>query len=415
MSRKITFILNEFPALSETFILNQIVYCVENGFEVCIVSRSVGDLKKVHPQVNKYSLLDKTIFIPPVPKNIIERFIKIIRSYLDNYSVKYIFESLKFFNIIKYGIHALSLYIPYNYIYLNKIQNSSIIHAHFGHSGRFICLYKKSKIFKDIPVIVSFHGVDIIPKFISLYKKNYSNIFKHSSELLVNNNYSKELLLKINSKIEDKISILPVGVDTELFQKPELISKKDSVINIVFCSRLISLKGPLNALKIFKNTISKSSISLKLTIIGAGPELQILEDYVFSNNLNDKVHFTGGLVQNDIKHYFSIGDIFIYTGIPDPINGREEIQGLVIQEAQSMEMPVVCSNVGGVKYGIINGGTGYLVPSGNIETFSDRLLTLINNNNLRLEFGKRSREFIINNFEQSVLNKKLINIYFKYM
>jgi len=59
---KIAFVVSEFPALSETFILNQIVGLRKHGYEVDIYAEKQRNDPKVHPDVEKYNLLSHTYY-----------------------------------------------------------------------------------------------------------------------------------------------------------------------------------------------------------------------------------------------------------------------------------------------------------------------------------------------------------------
>ena len=66
---KIAFIVNTFPSLSETFILNQIVGLIEEGHDVEIYAEESEESDKVHPDIKKYNLLSKTYYKPNIPKS----------------------------------------------------------------------------------------------------------------------------------------------------------------------------------------------------------------------------------------------------------------------------------------------------------------------------------------------------------
>ncbi len=73
---KIAFIVEKFPALTETFILNQAVGLIKRGHEVDIYARQTNDTSKLHPDVEKYNLLQHTYYTPSVPDNYILRILK---------------------------------------------------------------------------------------------------------------------------------------------------------------------------------------------------------------------------------------------------------------------------------------------------------------------------------------------------
>ena len=70
---RIAFFLHEFPALSQTFILNQITGMMDRGHEVDVYATRRARVEKTHTQVESYGLLNKTRFISEVPKGYLER------------------------------------------------------------------------------------------------------------------------------------------------------------------------------------------------------------------------------------------------------------------------------------------------------------------------------------------------------
>jgi colanic acid/amylovoran biosynthesis glycosyltransferase len=60
---RIAFIIGKFPTLSESFILNQIVGLMERGQEINIYAQQPGDTAKIHPDVEKYQLLERTYLL----------------------------------------------------------------------------------------------------------------------------------------------------------------------------------------------------------------------------------------------------------------------------------------------------------------------------------------------------------------
>jgi colanic acid/amylovoran biosynthesis glycosyltransferase len=105
----------------------------------------------------------------------------------------------------------------------------------------------------------------------------------------------------------------------------------------------------------------------------------------------------------------SESDIFVLPGIDD--NGRSENQGLVIQEAQAMELPVLVSNVGGMPEGLIDGESGFVVAEYDLEGFVQKIIWLSENADRRNSMGKAGRNFVQGKYDMVILTKKLIKIY----
>ena len=72
---RIAFIVTSFPTLSTTFILNQITGLLDRGHEIDIYAERFGDLKRKHPDVERYRLLART-HCPRMPRNLLLRMLK---------------------------------------------------------------------------------------------------------------------------------------------------------------------------------------------------------------------------------------------------------------------------------------------------------------------------------------------------
>ena len=173
---KIAFIVGVFPALSETFILNQITGLLDLGHDVEIFAGSNPNDKKMHHDIKKYRLMER-VHYTDMPYNKIKRILKAIFLII-NYYPKAPIKILKSMNVFKYGKTALSLTLLYTIIpFLNK--KFDIIHCHFGPNG-IIGVHLKEI---GIPgkYVTSFHGYDVnsYPKIMG--ENIYNVLFKNGS------------------------------------------------------------------------------------------------------------------------------------------------------------------------------------------------------------------------------------------
>ena len=225
----------------------------------------------------------------------------------------------------------------------------------------------------------------------------------------VNSLYLKEQLQRLQPQL-NTIEVLPVGLDTAFFSRKQ--PKPDSnFFDILFCGRLIKLKGPDIAINIIEALLKKGYTKVRLRIIGDGPLHDHLDKIIKDKNLEAQIFLKGALTQEAIKKELTEGDVLIMPGIADPKSGQVETQGLVIQEAQAMELPVIVSNVGGMKYGLIPDETGFVVQANSVDAFVNALEILILDDNLREVMGERGKQFVKENFDNEVLTQHLLKLY----
>lgn len=407
MTKKILFIVEVFPSITQTFIVNQIVALIKKGHLVQIYSYQKGTDSKVHKVIIENNLLNLTTFHEEIPAGKKIRLLNFIRWIVSNFTkidwneFYKIIRQKDFFSTEKF----LELFFESKWFLLRK-NRSQILHAHFGPNAERIGYLKSKGILGYAKLISTFHGYDLSPHLMSTYLKTYENLFQESDLITVNTKYTESLLKDLTSSA--KIEILPVGLDTAKFKK--YIFNKNDDFRILFVGRLVEFKGPHVALEIINNLINRGFDKIKLLIVGEGELRNELLYLIKYYKIFDNVQLLGALPQEDIIRLMENCDLFLFPGIYDK-NGRAENQGLVIQEAQAMEMPVVVSDVGGMKLGMIDGETGFVVKEMDLDAFADKIEYLINNEDKRIEMGKRGRAFVIENYDSKVLANKLVKDY----
>ena len=128
---KIAFIVNQFPTVSETFIISQMVGLIENGHDLDIYAGKPQSLSIIHPEIEEYQLLSKTQYWPEFSGNYLIRFSKslpLINKILWR-NPRVLLDAL---NYKKYNKYALSLRSVYaGSALINQRKNYDVIHFHF--------------------------------------------------------------------------------------------------------------------------------------------------------------------------------------------------------------------------------------------------------------------------------------------
>lgn len=401
---KILFIVKDFPTISETFIVNQIIFLINKGHEVQILSIHHRNVP-IQDQIQEYDLMKRVTFID-IPANYFERLIRAYKLLRKNK-----LKTITTFNPFKYGRDVFNLLSFYKVSWLYKFEdNFDIVHAHFGFSSEIYFRAKRIGFFNNSKLITSFHGYDMAVNDLQKNKKRYKTLFENNTVLTTNNEYGRSLIQKIKPSYQH-IRLLPVSLDTRFFEPVN--NSMEGYFKIVYCGRLIKLKGPHLVVEIANEIINKRNYkNIKFVLIGDGKERDYLESLINKYNLSKHVLLKGSLVQGDVIKVLQNSRLFLLPGITDE-NLRAETQGLVIQEAQAMRLPVLVSSAGGMKYGILPEKSGFVIPEGDVKKFSDKIEYLIRNPLRRKKMGEIGRNFVIKNFDIKPLGKKLEQIYFE--
>lgn len=401
---KIAVVVSKFPTVSETFVINQIIYLIDQGHDVSILAYRKGNFEKIHQSILDYKLLEKCIYFENASSNLFGRLIQFFKLLFNANSINWIV----FFRIIR---KPKEWFVFKNAIYAQWFLTNQfdLVHVHWAHNAKLVALLKEKKII-NIPYFVTFHGSDIQPNLLNSYKIDYEKILKYSSAIIVNTEYTKSLVM--NLVTEEKILILPVSLDTLKFKKNGNLNKMND-FTILFCGRLIELKGPDVAIEILNDLVNnKKYQDIKLKIIGEGDFRKDLIETIKRYKLSENIELLNEMTQEEVLLQMSLSDIFLLPGIQEPNTNRAETQGLVIQEAQSMELPVLVSDAGGMKYGLVDGETGFVIKEKDIKGFSDKIEYLYKNSSIRINMGIKARSFVVENYDINILGKRLENIFY---
>jgi glycosyltransferase involved in cell wall biosynthesis len=152
----------------------------------------------------------------------------------------------------------------------------------------------------------------------------------------------------------------------------------------------------------------KENQKLVLQILGSGPMEDSLIKEVKERDLENKVNFMKPVSHAKLPGILGAADIFINHMVPN--SRSEEAFGAVNIEAMSCGLPAVLSRVGGIPYVIREEGVAMLVEPRNIVEIRAALRSLIANESLRKEMGKKARAYVKKYYGLEVIAEKYHNM-----
>jgi glycosyltransferase involved in cell wall biosynthesis len=172
---------------------------------------------------------------------------------------------------------------------------------------------------------------------------------------------------------------------------------------VTFVGRLVHAKGLDWLLDVWK-TVSSAEPQARLLIVGDGPERPALMARVEELGLQHAVAFTGR--QDDVYKFFSISDVFV---LPSRLEGISNS----LLEAMSQGLPVVAADdrLGGNRSVITDKRDGMIIPQGDTDEFVRALLSLLTDQALRLEMGRRARSKVEDAFSIASVSRRYRQVY----
>ncbi len=408
---KIAFIVNQFPCLSETFILNQITGLIDRGQEVDIYAYGPGNDPKIHSDIERYNLLNHTFyygtFYQKIPTNKFIRIIKGLNLITANFqkNPKALFKSL---NVFKFKKEAASLSILYKIIPFLDKGKYDIIHCHFGPNGNFGAILKDIGAI-DGKLITTFHGFDM-----SVYIQNkgdnvYDYLFEKGDLFLPISERWREVLIRLGCN-KQKVIVHRMGIDTSRFQffvrKPENNGK----VKILTVARLVEKKGVQYGIQAAAKIIKRQRDVIEYKIVGDGPLRTNLENLIKELNVSSNVKLLGWKSQEEIIELMKEADILLAPSVTGE-NGDQEGIPVVLMEALAQGLPVVTTYHSGIPELVQDGISGFLVPERDINALAERLDYLIQHPEIWPDIGRAGCKYVEDNYDINKLNDRLVDLY----
>ena len=178
----------------------------------------------------------------------------------------------------------------------------------------------------------------------------------------------KETWINYYDAPADRITIIPCGFSNKEFYP---VNKRlaRNMLGIAPDERVILQLGRMVPRKGVENVImavaelKKMGEKVRLLIVGGetdipditlNPEIGRLQKIAAENDVESLLTFTGRRQRKELKYFYSAADIFVSTPWYEPF-------GITPLEAMASGTVVIGSNVGGIKYSVVDGQTGFLV------------------------------------------------------
>jgi spore coat protein SA len=301
---------------------------------------------------------------------------------------------------VKYvNLHALTKkgYVRSTIRYLQK-QPSSIVQIE--NRPRFVPWFRKY--FPLTTLILVLHSISFIqPK--SIRRERLLRAFSEVDQIIVNSQFLKEYIIRIDPSIDHKVVVNHLGVDQERFSpiSNQGFEENQQMLNslglngkkvILFVGRLIYIKGVHRLIQAL-DEVKQHYTEFMLLIVGSPfygknkstPYSRKLQELAKANA--DHIRFVPFVPMQEIHRWYRLSDVVVVPSI-----GLEAF-GLVNVEAMASGVPIVASQVGGIPEVVTDRETGLLVPlDKHAEGIANALIELLTNTELSHSLGLNGRK-----------------------
>ncbi len=278
-----------------------------------------------------------------------------------------------------------------------------IVHTHASKAG---ALGRRAAFSCKVPVVVhTFHG----HVFHSYFNPLKTNIFKaierrlarKSTGIIAISELQKQELSQVHKICPaNKIKVIPLGFDLEKFRVNLVENRisvrknygiKDGEVAVAIVGRLAPIKNHEFFLKLVESILSKGIEKVKFFIVGDGELKKEIEKRSKEINAKygEKVIMTSWI--KDIATFNAGMDIMCLTS-------DNEGTPVSLIEGQASNLPIISTDVGGVKDIVDEGVTGFVIPKGDLIQFTEKMALLIENEEIREKMSQNGWNFVRDKF-----------------
>jgi glycosyltransferase involved in cell wall biosynthesis len=296
-----------------------------------------------------------------------------------------------------------------------------LIHAHFFMSALVAANVKR---ILDIPFVVTFHALGMIRRMFQGKNDGFpaeridveKRVVREADYIIAECPQDEADLIEHYGASADRIVVIPCGFSSDEFY-PIAKCTARSIVGIaenekvlLQLGRMVPRKGVDNVIRAL-SVLKKDGCNCKLVVVGGEsevaeehPEVRRLMQIAKAGDVSDRVIFTGRRDRNTLKYYYSAADIFITTPWYEPF-------GITPLEAMACGVPVIGSNVGGIKFSVADGETGFLVPPANAGALADKISLLLENEELGIKMKRNAYKRVNELFTWKRVCEQLSDLY----
>jgi glycosyltransferase involved in cell wall biosynthesis len=205
-----------------------------------------------------------------------------------------------------------------------------------------------------------------------------------------------EAVAKVNPL---RLELVHNGVDLARFHPRRAASADRPTIGMV--AQLTAVKGWHDFLAATRWLAAREP-RLRALVVGAGPLLDELRRGATTAGLRDVVEFRGQV--EDVRPVLAEMDVFLFTS-------HREGLSMAVLEAMSCGLPVVATEIGGIREQVLEGVNGFVRDAGDVDGLAAAAWKLLADRKLRSDFGHAARTWVERNFSEEQMVEGYARVY----
>lgn len=386
----IIYVLNRFPSLSESFVLNELYELEQRGHDLAVFSQLPPSEDITHTEFDD---LDIPVYYADPPS---------VHSLPNFCSDK----------ILNPTVLKQSLFIdyPHHHAFLLNLAKQiadaieseggvDLIHSHFANHSRMAATYAAA--YYNIPCTVTAHATEI---FTPTSETRLQRVCSRHDHIITPSEYTKRYLKETVGTTTD-ISVVPATTNVDKFE-PSTGSVSGRLLTV---ARLVEKKGHEYAIAAVGELIA-NGYDVEYHIVGKGSRESELREYARMHEVEDHVKFLGHVSDDRLRRELHEAEVFVLPCVIAS-DGDRDVSPVSLKEAMATETACVSTTVSAIPEIITNGEDGILVNHRTMDRLADEIASLLDNPERRQQIAKSARETMVEGFNISTTVNSLVDVF----
>ncbi len=245
----------------------------------------------------------------------------------------------------------------------------SVVHAHFGPIGCELADIARAS---GIPLVTSLYGVDaaVLPH-LPQWRAAYERLFALGDLFLAEGPEMRKKVIAAGAP-PGRTAIQPIAVQLDKY--PRWTPGADAPV--LFVGRFVQKKGLLDAIAAFER-VARHRPSIRMTIVGGGPDEQAARAFVDRHDLGPRIDFLGMRAHADVIDRLRQAAVLIHPSVTADDGDSEGGAPTILLEAQAIGTPIVTTRHADIPNVVPEGRGVFLCAEHDVAALSEALGTAL--------------------------------------
>jgi colanic acid/amylovoran biosynthesis glycosyltransferase len=404
MSVRVAVVVGQFPALSETFVLNQVTGLLDRGAEVRVLAADRVPQATMHPVVHSYGLLKRTSYGSLREPAKWRRRLAVAKL-LGGSLLRHAPHPARMRRALRHGRDDAAAALRFRSVQLGDRSFDAVL-CHFGAHGQWGMSMRNMGQVSGRLVTV-FHGYDMSRYLRDEGEAVYNRLFAEGDLFLPVTEYWRRRLVELGCPA-DRTLVHRMGVELGDFNFVERRIPDTGPLQLLSVARLTEKKGLEYGIRAVASLVAAIP-GIRYDIAGSGPLQPELERLIAELGVHQHVQLLGPLPRPEVARRMANAHILLAPSVTAR-DGNQEGLPVVLMEALATGLPAISTRHTGIPELIEHGVTGMLADERNVEQLAEAIRQLYENPSLHARIMAAGRRRVEAEHDIDRLNDRLLTL-----